>query len=175
MSENVTTQNSPKISWEGLLLPCNQLFFLPCSVHAIGPWVPAQRKNLPLFRRKPPCTQEVLLKDFMVHCMGQSYQWNTAQTEEASLGKYNLFHRLDFERSEHLRTGDSSRTWIRNYGGCIPCSLRVRIYAKAVPLSEINQLCITTLLQRVLHLECKDVWKRVGEREKISPDHCFRQ
>lgn len=74
-------------------------------------WVLAQGKNSPLFRRKPSCTQEVLLKDFMVHCIGQSYQWNTAQTEAASLGKYNLFHRLDFERSKHkyLRTGDSSR------------------------------------------------------------------
>lgn len=74
-------------------------------------WVLAQGKNLALFRWKLSCTQEVLLKDFMVHCMGQSYQWNTAQTEEAPLGKYNLFHRLNFERSNHkyLRTRDSSR------------------------------------------------------------------
>lgn len=34
-----------------------------------------------------------------------------------------------------------------------------------MPLSEINQPCISTLLQRVLHFKCKEAWKGVGGGE----------
>lgn len=109
MSENVATEFSQ--DFMGRPVSTLQPTFVPQCMPLGHGWVPAQGKSLALFRQKPLCTQEVLLKDFMVHCMGQSYQWNTAQTEEASLGKYHLFHRLNFERSNHkyLRTRDRSR------------------------------------------------------------------
>lgn len=73
MPENVATQNSPKISWEGLFLPCNQLLSL--DVYPTGTWVDAcTRKELSISRMEAALSREALLNDFMVRCMGQTHQ-----------------------------------------------------------------------------------------------------
>lgn len=87
-------------------------FSLPCSVCAIGPWVGAgTREEFTIVQTEAVGYAGGSAEGLHGSMHGPSYQWNTAQTEAASLGKYNLFHRLDFERSKHkyLRTGDSSR------------------------------------------------------------------
>lgn len=100
-------RSSPTISWQSLFLPCS-LFFVPASVPLCAPlghvWMPAQENNFALFGLKLSCTQEALLKDFTVHCMGQIYHWNTARIQGASLRKYDLFQRLNVERPKLTNT-----------------------------------------------------------------------
>lgn len=68
-----STEDSPRFPRKAFFYPATSFCLSACPTAEHGQ-MPTQGKNLALFRGKLPCTQEALLKDFMVHCMGQSHQ-----------------------------------------------------------------------------------------------------